>query len=120
MAFYDLSTLTSSEIVPGYTLRTIHTGKLSFAYWKVTKDAVMPEHSHLHEQVAHVISGKFELTIEGDIRILEPGIVALIPSNAKHGGRALTECELIDVFYPEREEYKFDLKTDPHEPEFGK
>jgi quercetin dioxygenase-like cupin family protein len=47
------------------------------------------------------------LIVEGEIKILEPGIIAVIPPNIPHGGRALTDCELLDVFMPEREDYKF-------------
>jgi quercetin dioxygenase-like cupin family protein len=58
--------------------------------------------------VAHVLTGSFELTVEGETRILNPGIVAVIPSHALHGGRALTDCTLLDVFHPQREDYKFE------------
>jgi quercetin dioxygenase-like cupin family protein len=60
----------------------------------------------MHEQVAHVIRGKFELTLEGETKVLEPGTIAVIPPHVPHGGRALTDCELLDVFQPEREDYK--------------
>jgi mannose-6-phosphate isomerase-like protein (cupin superfamily) len=62
----------------------------------------IPEHSHLHKQVAHVLKGIFELTVDGETQLLKPGIVAVIPPHVKHGGRAITSCELLDVFYPEK------------------
>ncbi|NOY99054.1 MAG: cupin domain-containing protein, partial [Chloroflexi bacterium] len=37
---------------------------------------------------------------------LEPGAVAVIPPDVPHAGRAVTDCRIIDVFYPTREEYK--------------
>jgi quercetin dioxygenase-like cupin family protein len=107
MPFVDIETLNEKEVIPGYRGRTIHTGTMTFMYWTVDEDAVMPEHSHLHEQVAHVLKGQFELTVNGEMALLEPGTVAVIPPFAKHGGRALTACELLDVFTPEREDYKF-------------
>ncbi|MGZ8544366.1 MAG: cupin domain-containing protein, partial [Flavisolibacter sp.] len=67
----------------------------------------MPIHTHPHEQVAHVLEGKFEMILNGEIKILEPGHVAVIPPHQPHGGRALTACSLLDVFQPERDDYKF-------------
>jgi len=54
-----------------------------------------------------VLEGRFELEVNGEVRILEPGIVAAIPPHVPHGGRAITACRLLDVFLPERENYKW-------------
>ena len=107
MPFINTTTLTGKEIIPGYKGRTIHTGTMTFMYWTVEPGAVMPMHSHLHEQVAQVLKGTFELTVAGETQIIEPGKVAVIPPHAVHGGRAITYCELLDVFNPERDDYKF-------------
>jgi quercetin dioxygenase-like cupin family protein len=107
MAFIEITTLNSREVIKGYTGRAVHTGTTTLMYWTVEAGAAMPIHNHIHEQVAHVLKGKFELIVEGEIKILEPGIIAVIPPNIPHGGRALTDCELLDVFTPEREDYKF-------------
>ena len=107
MSFVELNGLVSKEIIKGYTARSIHTGTMTFMYWTVKAGAAIPVHSHFHEQVAHVLKGKFELAVGGETRILEPGVVAVIPPNIPHGGKAVTDCELLDVFQPEREDYKF-------------
>ena len=39
-------------------------------------------------------------------KILKENELIVIKSNEKHSGTALTDCELIDVFAPAREEYK--------------
>ena len=49
--------------------------------------------------------GKFELTIEGKKKILHDNELIFIPSRKYHSGIALTDCELIDVFSPNRKEY---------------
>ncbi len=107
MPFVRLENIQSKEVIAGYKGKTIHTGTLTLMYWTVDEGAVMPVHSHKHEQIAHVLEGIFELTINGETRILEPGTVAVIEPYVPHGGKAITNCELLDVFHPEREDYKF-------------
>ena len=107
MPFVDAAVLNEKEILPGFRGRSIHTGTMTFMYWTVDEGAIIPEHSHMHEQVAHVLTGKFELTVDGQTALLEPGKIAVIPPHVKHGGKAVTACELLDVFHPEREDYKF-------------
>ena len=77
---------------------------MTLAYWQVGAGSVLPVHRHPHEQVMNVVKGKFELTIENATRRLESGVVAVIPPDAEHYGRAITDCFIIDVFYPIRED----------------
>lgn len=107
MAFVEIESLPSKEIVKGFHARTIHTGTMTFVYWTVEAGYAIPEHSHLHEQVAHVLNGEFALRVGGETKVLKPGLVAVIPPHVRHGGKAITDCQLLDVFHPEREDYKF-------------
>lgn len=107
MPFIEIETLPTKEIFPGFTAQGLHTGTLSFMYLTVLQGAAVPEHSHPHEQVSQVLSGTFELTVNGDTMLLQPGIVAVIPPNTRHSGKAISACQLLDVFNPEREDYKF-------------
>ena len=107
MPFIEIDSLNENEVFPGYKGRAVHTGTATYIFWKVEAGAAVPEHAHMHEQFANVLKGSFELTVDGQTQLLEPGKVAVIPSNIKHSGRAVTYCELLDVFYPEREDYKF-------------
>lgn len=105
MGFIDLSDVEQLEPVPGFRGHFVHSDNMTVAHWTIEADARLPEHSHPHEQVANVVAGEFELTVDGKTRILGPGTVALIPSNIPHSGRAITQCRIIDVFHPVREDY---------------
>ena len=63
------------------------------------------EPSHPHEQVIHLLEGEFSLTIAGKSNVIKAGSVAVVPSNARHSGKAVTACSTLDVFYPLREDY---------------
>ena len=105
MKTIDLNSAERREILPGLEARFVHSENMTIAYWNIKKGCELPAHSHFHEQITHVIEGEFELEIEGEKRILTPGQVAIIPSTAMHSGIALTECIVIDTFYPKREDY---------------
>lgn len=72
MSFIETENLPSKEIIKGYHAQTIHTGTMSFVYWTVEAGHSMPMHAHRHEQVAHVLSGEFELTVASETRVLSP------------------------------------------------
>jgi quercetin dioxygenase-like cupin family protein len=48
----------------------------------------------------------FEMTLGEEKVILTPGMVAVIPADTPHGGKAVTLCRLLDVFQPAREDYR--------------
>ncbi|MEO7766527.1 MAG: cupin domain-containing protein [Ferruginibacter sp.] len=104
--YKEIAQIEPKEIVKGYQARFIHTSNMTIAFWEVEAGAVMPVHHHIHEQISQVLEGKFELVIDGEPKVYEPGLVAIIPSNTPHGGMAITHCKLMDIFSPPREDYK--------------
>jgi quercetin dioxygenase-like cupin family protein len=102
----DVAKIEQSEVIKGYKVRFVHTANSTLAFWKVEKGAILPMHSHMHEQTTQVLEGKYELTIGVDTQVYTSGFVAVIPSNVLHGGVALTDCILFDIFCPVREDYK--------------
>lgn len=106
MSFLNLKDFEEKEPVPGYKVRFVHSDNMTFAYWNIDAGAALPDHSHPHEQVANVIEGKFEFTLDGETKVIGPGDVVTIPGNVPHSGKAVTDCRIIDAFYPVREDYK--------------
>ena len=62
-------------------------------------------HQHYHSQITHVESGKFEVQINGEKKILAAGDAFYIPPNVLHGAVCLEAGVLIDVFSPMREDF---------------
>lgn len=103
---FSIEEIPQKEVISGFKARFIHSENLTLGYWDAEEGSVLPMHSHFHEQITTVLEGKFELTIGDETQIYEPGLVAVIPPNVVHGGKALTNCKLFDVFCPVREDYK--------------
>ena len=102
----DLKDIAPKNLIPGFSGKFVHTDQVTLAFWDVEEGAQLPVHAHVHEQTTYVLEGKFELIVDGEVRVYEPGLVAVIPSNVVHSGTALTNCKLLDVFSPVREEYR--------------
>ncbi len=105
MTFINLDDLKELELAPGIRARIINCESMSISYVTLDAGADLPEHSHPNEQIVNVTSGELELTVKGEARILKPGVVEVLPPNVPHGGRALTDCTVIDVFHPVREDW---------------
>ena len=104
MTFIKLSEIEEREVFPMCHVRFVHSENMTFSHWKLEEGASLPEHSHPHEQVCTVIDGELELTVGGEMRRMPRGLTAIIPSNCPHSAKAITECYVIDVFYPIRED----------------
>lgn len=104
--FQEISNIEPKEIIPGFLARFVHTENNTIGFVEITSGSVLPEHSHVHTQTTQVTEGKLELTVDGETRVYEPGMIAIIPSNTLHSAKALTDCKVTDVFFPVREDYK--------------
>ena len=102
----DLKKINPREVFPGFVGRFIHSDNMTFAYWEIAKGSALPEHSHLHEQVVNMLEGEFEIALDGTANYLTAGMVLPIPAHTKHAAKAITDCKILDVFYPVREDYK--------------
>lgn len=62
-------------------------------------------HNHHHSQVTYVESGKFEMTIGKETKIIQAGDSYYVPPFVMHGCVCLEDGKLIDVFSPVREDF---------------
>ena len=104
--FRQFAAIDTKEIAPGFFSKLIHTANNTINFIEVAAGNSVPDHAHIHEQLSFVIQGQFQLTINGEVQVLDASMFAVIPSNVRHSGLAITDCKLIDVFSPVREDYK--------------
>jgi quercetin dioxygenase-like cupin family protein len=62
-------------------------------------------HAHRHVQISYVESGRFEVEISGEKKILSAGDVFYIPPHLVHGVLCLEAGILVDAFSPMREDF---------------
>ena len=67
--------------------------------------AVGERHAHFHSQVAYVVSGEFDVWIDGVETRLGPGDSFYVAPNLEHGAVCRKAGVLIDVFSPVREDF---------------
>jgi quercetin dioxygenase-like cupin family protein len=105
MPSIDTNALDVIERLPGWHGRYFHSTAMTFAHYDFRRGASIHEHFHPEEEVYEVIEGELEVTIDGVARIARLGMVAIVPSNARHSVKALTDGRLIVVDYPRRPEF---------------
>ena len=70
------------------------------------KGAVGAPHSHPHEQIGYIISGKLVYQEQGqEDKILGTGDTYYVAPNVVHGVQILEETKLLDIFTPMREDF---------------
>jgi quercetin dioxygenase-like cupin family protein len=106
MSFQQFSSIANKELAPGFDCKLVHTQNNTINFLTVKAGSVLPLHQHPHEQSSFVLEGEFEMTVGNDVRLLTPDTFCVIPGDTLHGGRAITDCRLIDVFSPVREDYR--------------
>ena len=67
--------------------------------------AVVPEHSHVNEQVTYILEGALKFWIDGKEVVVKAGEVLTIPSNMPHKAKAMMDTVDLDVFSPPRADW---------------
>lgn len=102
--FVDVSSVPAVEFVPGLEFRPVLGEKTMVNFVRFAPRTEAPMHVHEEEQIVVVLDGEFEFELDGEIRIMRPGDVAVVPSWVPHGARtADTSCYEMDVFNPPRQ-----------------
>jgi quercetin dioxygenase-like cupin family protein len=109
MAFYKQGQLKAEAVGPARKRFAVHTDSLMmviFDFEDGPAEAPDPLHSHPHEQISYIVSGKVIYFLGSEQRSLEAGDMVTIPPNVPHAIQALTpKVRLADAFTPVREDF---------------
>ncbi len=105
MNHYTIKKMGPKILAKGVKIRVIPGKKMTVVFFNLDPGAVVPGHSHPHEQIGTVLKGSLELTVDNETRTMKAGDVYHIPSNSVHSGKVIDETEVYEVFCPPREDY---------------
>ena len=95
------------EMIPGVSRQMLSVGHGAMTvYITVKKGAEVPVHTHPHEQIGYLQSGRARFRVGDQEQTLEALDGYSIPGGVPHGVTALEDCVFVDVFSPPREEYR--------------
>ena len=104
--FYKKEDSGYKEPADGVKLKALTYGeKVLMAEFRTSKGSVLPPHSHPHEQIGYLVSGRIILEIDGVRHPAEPGDSWCIAGDVPHTAEALEDSVVIEVFSPVREDY---------------
>ena len=94
-------------MLPGVVRRTLTEGeRMMLVEVTLEQGAIVPAHTHPHEQIGYLASGRLVFQIGDERRELAAGDSWLVPSNVSHQVTVLEPSVAIDIFSPPREEYR--------------
>jgi len=83
----------------------VHGENTLMTEFRLRKGAVLPWHSHPHEQTGYLVKGRLRLRIGAEEYEAHPGDSWSIPGGVEHGADILEDSVAIEVFSPVREDY---------------
>ena len=83
----------------------VYGNKTLMVEFKLRQNAILPLHSHPHEQTGYLVKGNLRLTIGTEVFEVQPGDSWCIPGDTLHCAEVIEESVAIEVFSPVRGDY---------------
>ena len=101
--YVNVDAITPVEFLPGLGFRPVLGQKAMTNFVSFEPGATAPRHVHEEEQIVIVLDGEMTFDLDGDVRVMRKGDVAVIPSWVPHGAWTTDgHCLEVDVFAPPR------------------
>jgi quercetin dioxygenase-like cupin family protein len=102
--YVNVDSLTPVEFLPGLGFRPVLGQRAMTNFVSFAPGAQAPRHVHEEEQIVIVLEGEMVFDLDGDVRTMRKGDVAVIPAWVPHGAHTTdTHCLEVDVFCPPRQ-----------------
>lgn len=104
--FVDKKECARHTIFPGVTIHAMGGEHMLVSLVEFEPGAIVEEHSHPHEQMGMVLSGKAHFFVGDEDQVLTAGEMYRIPGGVKHRVVAVDgPATALDIFHPVRNEY---------------
>lgn len=101
----DWSQVPAEQLTPLITRRFVNQAGMTVARFRLLKGAVVDMHQHINAQLTNVLSGALRLNVGGKSVTVRGGESLTIEPNVPHEAFADEDCEVLDVFIPERADW---------------
>ena len=105
--YTENSGITPQNLGGGVTRKILsYSEKLMTVELEFKKGSIGAKHSHPHEQIGYIVSGRLIYQEEGcEDKELRTGDTYYVRPNAVHGIEVLEDTKLLDIFTPMREDF---------------
>ncbi|HYK29125.1 MAG TPA: cupin domain-containing protein [Streptosporangiaceae bacterium] len=102
--YVNIDAITPTEFLPGLGFRPVLGQRAMTNFVTFQPGAQAPRHVHEEEQIVIILDGEMVFDLDGDVRTMRKGDVAVIPAWVPHGAWTTdTHCVEVDVFCPPRQ-----------------
>lgn len=97
MSFVDFNSLPTFDSIDGVIGKLTWGEELSLTRYEIKKGTLTKSHRHTYEQITFVLSGFYEMTINGQTELLSAGKMAIVPKGVTHSSHTFSDCIILDV-----------------------
>ena len=102
--YVNVDSISPVEFLPGLGFRPVLGQRAMTNFVSFEPGAEAPRHVHEEEQIVIVLDGEFTFDLDGDVRVMRKGDVAIVPAWVPHGAWTTdSHCSEVDVFCPPRQ-----------------
>lgn len=117
--FVSVGSIEPAELVAGLGFRPVLGQRMMANFVDFAPGVSAPRHVHEEEQLVIVLDGEMNFDLDGDVRVMRPGDVAVIPAWVPHAAWTTdSRCAEVDIFCPPRTTL-LDLASRQHAAEAG-